>query len=127
MDLVDTFFSFMIIPSGGSRISQGRGPNLLFDIFTEKCIKMKEFVPRGGRDRPVVVDPRMGGGTPPYGSNIFLISCSFWENLANLYVGAPSYGEFWIRPPGQWKGTKRESRSQRFIRGVPFLYFSLRC
>ena len=32
------------------------------------------------------------------GSKIFLISCSFWENLATLYVGAPSYGESWIRP-----------------------------
>ena len=41
---------------------------------------------------------------------IFSISCSFSENLANSYVGAfppplpprtvgaPSYGEFWIRP-----------------------------
>ena len=40
------------------------------------------------------------------GTKIFLISCSFWENPANLYVGAPpppgvgapSYGESCIRP-----------------------------
>ena len=41
---------------------------------------------------------------PP--TKIFLISCSFWENLANVYVapprsgwfGAPCYRESWIRP-----------------------------
>ena len=35
-----------------------------------------------------VADPR---GTPgdPLWTKIFLISCSFWKNLANLYVGAP--------------------------------------
>ena len=26
---------------------------------------------------------------PPLRTKIFLISCSFWENLANVYVGAP--------------------------------------
>ena len=26
---------------------------------------------------------------PPPRTKIFLISCSFWENPANLYVGAP--------------------------------------
>ena len=31
-----------------------------------------------------VVDPR-GEGTPPHRTKIFLISCSFSENLANLY------------------------------------------
>ena len=31
-------------------------------------------------------------------TKIFLISCIFWENLANLYVGAPSYEDSWIRP-----------------------------
>ena len=35
---------------------------------------------------------------PPPRPRIFLISCSFWENLANSYVVAPSYGESWIRP-----------------------------
>ena len=35
----------------------------------------------------------------PIRTKIFLISCSsFGENLANLYAGAPSYEESWIRP-----------------------------
>ena len=46
---------------------------------------------------------RIQGGRP-LRTKIFLISCSFWENPANLYVGAPtrswrpSYGESCIRP-----------------------------
>ena len=36
---------------------------------------------------------RIQGGAPrcvpPLRTKIFLISCSFWENPANLYVGAP--------------------------------------
>ena len=43
--------------------------------------------------------------TPPPTAQFFSISCSFWENLAKLYVDAPhlegwlpSYGESWIRP-----------------------------
>ena len=45
-----------------------------------------------------------GGAPPPPRTKIFLILCSFWENPANLYVGAPlgvcapSYGESCIRP-----------------------------
>ena len=43
-----------------------------------------------------------GTRPPPLRTKIFLISCSFWENPANLYVGlgvgAPSYGESCIRP-----------------------------
>ena len=48
-----------------------------------------------------------GGGAPGASTllpKIFSISCSFWEILANLYVGAPwavgtpSYRESWIRP-----------------------------
>ena len=36
---------------------------------------------------------------PTLRTKIFLISCSFWENLGNLYVGALlSYGQSWIRP-----------------------------
>ena len=41
-----------------------------------------------------VADPR---GASPLRTKIFLISCSFGENLANSYVGAPSYVESWIR------------------------------
>ena len=37
-----------------------------------------------------MADPSGGApGTPPLRTKIFLISCSFWENPANLYVGAP--------------------------------------
>ena len=38
-----------------------------------------------------VADPRGGvpGTRPPNGPNFSKISCSFWENLAILYVGAP--------------------------------------
>ena len=32
---------------------------------------------------------RIQGGAPPLRTKIFLILCSFWENPANLYVGAP--------------------------------------
>ena len=32
---------------------------------------------------------------PPLGAQILSISCSFWENLAKSYVGAP--------PPGSWR------------------------
>ena len=55
-----------------------------------------------------VADPR-GGATEraPTRPKIFSISCSFWENLTKLYVGAPpegrrpSYGESWIHPSHQ--------------------------
>ena len=43
--------------------------------------------------RPVA-DLRGAQGTPP-GAQILSISCSFWENLAKLYVGAPT--------PGSWR------------------------
>ena len=46
--------------------------NRLFDIFSQNCIKMKEFGPRGGRDRLAVVDSRMGEGTPPLRIKNFL-------------------------------------------------------
>ena len=55
-------------------------------------------------------DPRLykcGGGSKgacaPVRTKLFLISCSFWGNLANLYVSVPPQGwrppggEFWIR------------------------------
>ena len=52
-----------------------------------------------------VADPEGGTSAPPLRTKIFLISCSFSENLANLYAGAPSwrvdapsYGKSWIRP-----------------------------
>ena len=46
------------------------------------------------------------GRAPPPWPKIFSISCSFSQNLAKSYVGAPppwrvgapSYGESWIRP-----------------------------
>ena len=39
--------------SGGSRISQRRGANILFgQKFPENCMKSKEFGPRGGGERP---------------------------------------------------------------------------
>ena len=41
---------FMQYPSGGSRISQTGGADLLFgQIFPENRMKMKEIGPRGGR------------------------------------------------------------------------------
>ena len=45
-----------------------------------------------------VADLRGGAGDarPPLGVQILSISCSFWENLTNLYVGAPP-GE--LAPP----------------------------
>ena len=36
------------------------------------------------------------GYVPPR-AQILSISCSFWENLAKSYVGAPSAGKSWIR------------------------------
>ena len=36
-------------------------------------------------------------GRAPPGVQILSISCSFWENLANSYVGAPPPGE--LAPP----------------------------
>ena len=53
-----------------------------------------------------VADLRGGAGDarPPLGAQILSISCSFWENLAKSYVGAPpwgvgapSSGKSWIR------------------------------
>ena len=41
-----------------------------------------------------------GAPPPPPRTKMFLISCSFGENPANLYVGTPSYGESCIRPWG---------------------------
>ena len=35
----------------------------------------------------------------PLGAQILSISCSFWENLAKSYVGAPPPGE--LAPPPQ--------------------------
>ena len=34
---------------------------------------------------------------------ILSISCSFWENLAKLYVGAPTSAKSWIR---HWLGQR---------------------
>ena len=45
---------------------------------------MKEF--GGGVS---LAPPGSANGFGTSGSQICLISCSFWENLANLYVGAP--------------------------------------
>ena len=58
-----------------------------------------------------VADPR--GGAPLW-TKIFLISCSFWENPAYLYVGAPSYGKSCIRPCRwfQFSSGKRRSSGQ---------------
>ena len=48
------------------------------------------------RERNPVADPRGAPrSAPPLGTKILLISCSFWENPANLYVGAP--------PPRSWR------------------------
>ena len=38
---------------------------------------------------------KMLDARPPLGVQILSISCSFWENLAKLYVGAP--------PPESWR------------------------
>ena len=46
-------------------------------------------------DQCPVVDLRGARGTrAPLGVQILSISCSFWENVAKLYVGAP---------PGSWR------------------------
>ena len=60
--------------------------------------------------RETVAD--LGGGCPrralPLRPKIFSISCSFSHNLVKSYVGAPwrvgapSYGESWIRPWEVW-------------------------
>ena len=42
-----------------------------------------------------VADLRLARGTPP-GAQILSMSCSFWENLAKTYIGAPP-GE--LAPP----------------------------
>ena len=42
-----------------------------------------------------VADLRGARGTPPCEVQILSISCSFWEILTKLYVGAP--------PPGSWR------------------------
>ena len=43
------------------------------------------------RNQCPVVDLRGGArdARPPWGVQILSISCSFWENVAKLYVGAP--------------------------------------
>ena len=41
-----------------------------------------------------------GGAPPPLGTQILSISCSFRENLAKSYVGAPPPGEL-VPPPGE--------------------------
>ena len=77
-----------------------------FAGFSEKLHEIKKILVRGGGDAPL---------DPPLRSNIFLISCSFWENLSNLYVGTPpharvgvpSYGKSWICPWVVWKDTNK--------------------
>ena len=57
-----------------------------------------------------VADLRGARGTPPPGgAQILSISCSFWENMAKSYVGAPprgvgapSSGKSWIRHCNEW-------------------------
>ena len=44
-----------------------------------------------------VADLRGARGTRAPRAQILSISCSFWENLAKSYVGAPSSGKSWIR------------------------------
>ena len=51
-----------------------------------------ELMKTSGGSKGVTRDVR-----PPWGSKILSISCSFWENLANLYVDAPP-GEL-VPPP----------------------------
>ena len=38
-------------------------------------------------------------GSLPYEPKFFLFSCTFWGNLANLYVGAPPSPKDWRPPP----------------------------
>ena len=48
-----------------------------------------------------VADPRGAPpARPPTDQNFLNFMHFFWENLANFYVGAPSYEESWIRPCG---------------------------
>ena len=71
----------------------------------------------GSVKRSTVADLRGAQGTrpPPPGVQILSISCSFWENSTNSYVGAPlgvgapSSGKSWIR---RW--------SRLFVRKFPY-------
>ena len=89
--------------SGGSRISQRRGaPTYYLAKFTKNCMKMKRIGLREGGVETcrkfVCVDPplvvlmwmRIPVADSPT-DQTFLISCSFSENLANLYAGVPSW------------------------------------
>ena len=52
-------------------------------------------------DKLPVVDQRGARGTrASLGVQILSISCSFWENLAKLYVGAPAPRELAPAPRG---------------------------
>ena len=67
--------------------------NCLVDLSHIECL------PTSGGSKGAPPAP-----APPLGPKIFLISCSFFENLAKLYIVRPmegwhpSYGESWIRP-----------------------------
>ena len=52
----------------------------------------------------------------PLGVQILSISCSFWENLAKSYVGAPT-GELVSPPRGNPGSTTDRGGSQRLIEG----------
>ena len=47
-------------------------------------------------ENEAVADLRGREGRTLPGAQILSISCSFWENMAKLYVGAPSSGKSWI-------------------------------
>ena len=90
-------------------------PTYDFTKFFQKLHKIEGIWTPGARPKFYYIDPPLHTNChirysqwradPPLRTNIFLISCSFWENLYvgafPWRVGAPSYGESWISP-WQW-------------------------
>ena len=58
---------------------------------------------------------------PPPGAQILSISCSFWENLAKSYVGAPPPGELAPPPRGNpGSATAYYQKLEGYISGNTF-------
>ena len=92
---------------GGGRCWGGKGSEkLLFYHFFPKKLHEIENLDRGKGHVPV--QWRIQGGRPWRAllrTKIFLISCSFRENLANLCVGAPPPPAGWCSPPTENPGS----------------------
>ena len=94
------------------RISTGGGrpkfyyvdpPLIILRTFPDQIYNSFPVIYFGAGLMLALADLRGGARDAPPRVQILSISCSFWENLAKLYVGAPTSAKSWIR---HWLGQR---------------------